>query len=286
MATLPRATRRWLVAFLALACAGVGVLAWTLWSPSSAPQGTAAPGTAPTAPALPERPSGASASLRVAPLAGAQLTVSAASEPGTTSVSGAALLRPDTTTPDSYVLDLDPGDPVASLQLDPERRWLLDLGGGFARLALDVATLPLAALRLEQSVHSLEGSLPAAGRSQLAFGAGRSTLLAVRGSTLDARFVLGAGPLLLRVEPEVRGDLILVGGAGPTTIVVDAGTSVALRHASGESPALALEGTWWRHRSDDTVTWVRSPLAAQPSDAELLVTLSGRFNAPLAITYR
>lgn len=281
MRIAPHATGRWLLAFVLLSLAGVGAWVWALW-PTHPAEG--ADGPAAMAAAVAAVPT---TRLSVAPLAGARVTVAAGPAGlGGVEVDGAALLRRARSNDEAYELSLDPGAASATVLLPSSRLWLLDLGGGFAHLRLALEALEVDTLRVPEGVTSVEGTLPATGRGELVLGAGRSALLVPRGADLELRLRLAAGPLLLRVEPETHGELVLTAGSGPATLVVDASVNVALVLPSGDAPPLALEGSWWRHRVGDAVTWVRSPVPLGPADAELRVTLTSHAGAPLAITYR
>lgn len=274
-------TRRWLLVFVLLALGGVSVLVVALWPTRP---GTA---TAPASATATVTPRASATLLDVAPQVGARLTLAVGGDTiDVADVDGASLLRRGAGTGDAFDVRLDPAAAAGTVLLSPARRWHVDLGGEYAHLRLALDALTLDGLRVARPVHAAEGALPSAGRSQLVLGAGRSTLLAPVAADLDLHLSLGAGPLLLRIEPEAVGDVVLVAGSGPATLIVDAAGSVALTLPSGEAPPLALEGTWWRHRDGDSVTWVRSPVAAEPSRADVRVTVASHLGAPLAITYR
>ncbi len=286
-------TVRWLGAFTLLTLAALATLAWSLLEErSTAPLG------AETAPAGAPRPATAAAPGEQGrePLAtrlyvdtgGAGLTLAAAASDARPLevVQGGARWQ-GSALPGDQVRLVPTGEPGPwTLALAAGEAWSIHVGAGAERVRFDLAELSLRALRLDAPSGAVEGALPRTGRTELALGAQRSSLWLKRGSSVDARFTLGSGALLLRVDPDARGRLELVPDAGPATVIVDAGVSVALELPPGEPPPLALEGTWWRYHRDDGITWVRAPVATPPDQADLTLALVASGRAPLAVTYR
>ena len=287
---------RWLVAFVLLALAALAVSAWSLVddpgpraSPAqplpAEPTATEPRAIEPAAAASPLAPpptrlqidSGGFALTLANVAADARLleVVHGGARIEGTVQSGERLRVLPTGAPGPWTLALARGAP-----------WSIEVGAGVERLRLDLAELALHELRVGAPAGGAEGTLPRSGRTDLTLGAGRSTLQFTRGSDIDARLALGSGALVIQVDPASRGRLELLPGPGPATLIVDAAVTVALALPPGEPPPLALEGTWWRHRGDDGVTWVRAPVATLPDQAELTVMLPAAGSAPLAVTYR
>ena len=173
-----------------------------------------------------------------------------------------------------------------TVALRDREAWQVEVEAGAAQVRLELAEAELRSLHVGAPLDGVRGSLPRSGRSEVRLGGGRSSLVLARDSAVDTRLVLGAGPALVQVDPGAHGRLELLPGAGPATLVVDATITVALALPPGDTPPLALEGTWWRHVTDEGVIWVRAPEAAGPEHAELTLALLGTSPAPLAVTYR
>lgn len=281
-------TVRWLGAFTLLTLAALATLVWSLIEERrSAPVGAEVPRPGIAAAPAEHGPEPLIARLSV-DTGGAALTLVAAGVevPSVEVVQGGARLE-GSSQPGAQVHVLPTGEPGPwTLALARGEPWSVHVGAGAAQVRLDLADLPLRELRVGAPTGGVEGTLPRTGRTELALGPGRSSLWLKRNTTVDARVTLGSGALVLRVDPGAHGRLELAADAGPTTVIVDAGVSVALELPSGEPPPLALEGTWWRYRRDGHVTWVRAPVATAPEQVELTVALLGPAHAPLAVTYR
>lgn len=286
-------TIRWLGAFTLLTLAALATLAWSLFEERSS-----APLVAATPPAdTPRSDTGAVPAERSPePLAtqlyvdtgGAALTLARAGADArlVEVVQGGARWQ-ESTLPGDQLRLLPTGEPGPwTLALAPDEPWSIHVGAGAEQVRFDLADLPLRTLRVDAPSGALEGTLPGAGRMELALGALRSSLWLKPGSSVDARLTLGSGALVLRVDADAHGRLELLPDAGPTTVIVDAGVSVALELPPGEPPPLALEGTWWRYHRDGGITWVRAPVATTPDQAELTLALVATSHAPLAVTYR
>jgi hypothetical protein len=289
---------RWLVTFVVLALAAVATALWPLLEVGSGgPDGESA-AQAPSSARTQARPLQTVRPTRLdVDTGGAALTLIGADAPSDALAAERAATQVTVVAGGARVESAAPGDdrlravPTGApgpwtLALATGTPWDVMIGADAERLELDVASLALQALQVRAPRGAVEGSLPLNGRVELELGPARSTLDVGRGSDLDARITLGPGALLLRVGPAVRGRLELVPGSGPATLIVDATVTVALTLPPGEPPPLALEGTWWRHRAGEQVTWVRSPSAMAPDQAELTVVLVAATRAPLAITYR
>ena len=282
-------TVRWLGAFTLLTLAALAALAWSLVEErSSAALGAQAPRAKTTHPDSSAAPPEPLATRLYVDTGGAALTLASAGADArlVEVVQGGARWQ-GSALPGDQVRLLPTGEPGPwTLALAPGEPWDIHVGAGAERVRFDLADLPLRALRVDAPSGAVEGTLPRTGRTELALGALRSSLWLKRGSSVDARLTLGAGALVLRIDPDARGRLELVPDAGPATLIVDAGVSVALELPPGEPPPLALEGTWWRYPRDGGITWVRAPVATPPDQAELTLTLGAPGRAPIAVTYR
>jgi len=281
MGSLRLTSRRWLLAFVVLAVAGVALLVVATRGASDAAQhgpGNTSPGVAGAAPA--------SAWLRVTPAPGSQLTLAGGAAALLDTDAGAIATHTRSSGSERFEVRVEAGTPTTTLALSRDARWFIELGAGADRLRLDLERLDVHTLRVDGVRGGLDAVLPALARTELTLGEGRATVLFQRGSTLDGHLRLGRGATLLRVEPESVGSLHLDAGAGPTTIVVDATLVVALTLDAQAPPPLALEGTWWRQRDGATVTWLRAPTPAPLETAEVRITLASHAGAPLAVTYR
>lgn len=286
-------TVRWLGAFTLLTLAALAALAWSLVEErSSAPLGAQAPRAEtprPDSSAAPAEHSPGPLTTRLyVDTGGAALTLAGAGAEArlVEVVHGGARLEGSTRAGEPLRV-LPTGEPGPwTLALAHGEPWSIEVAAGAEQLRFDLADLPLRGLRLDPPTGTIEGTLPRTGRTELALGAGRSSLRLRSGSAVDARLTLGSGALVLRVDPDAHGRLELVPNAGPATVIVDAGVTVALELPPGEPPPLALEGTWWRYQRDGGITWVRAPVATAPDQAELTLALVASARAPLAVTYR
>ena len=283
---------RWSSAFVVLAAAAVLSVLWTLRDepavsplPGAAPAGVDADAAgAGTAAARDDRLP--LARLYVTPPSAGNVTLAAAgTDAATLTIDGPARLEAGRPDGDAYRVHPDgPAGPL-TVALPRSAAWIIDVDPGAESLRLELGHLVIDTLRLGAPLGGVEGTLPRGGHLDVALGSARATLRVGSGSRLDADLTLGAGALLLQVEPGVSGRVVLRAGRGPTTMVADAALIVAL-HLPTSAPPLALEGTWWRHRVGDGVIWVRSPRPAGPDDADLSVSVRYHVGAPLAVTYR
>ena len=233
-------------------------------------------------------PGTAAPTLLLVTTGGAALTLAGAADdaPPVTVASGGAQLEGRFQVDDELRL-VATGEPGPwAVALRRREAWQVEVEAGAAQVWLELADVDLRSLRVGAPLDGVRGSLPRSGRSEVRLGGGRSSLVLPRDSAVDARLVLGTGPALVQVDPGAHGRLELLPGAGPATLVVDATITVALALPPGDTPPLALEGTWWRHVTDEGVIWVRAPEAAGPEHAELTLALLGTSPAPLAVTYR
>jgi len=292
MAAPRTGTARWLSAFVVLAAAAVFSVVWTLRDERTAAPASGAPQTGVDGSAA---PAGAAAEgvarlpimrLYVTPPATGGVTLAAASaDEATLTIDGPARLEAGRPDGDAYRVHPDgPAGPL-TVALPRSAAWIIDVDPGAESLRLSLDQLVVDTLRLGAPQGSVVGTLPRGGHLDVALGSARADLRVGSGSRLDADLTLGAGALLLQIDPGVSGRVVFRAGSGPATVVVDAALIVAL-HLPISAPPLALEGTWWRHRVDGGVTWVRSPLPAAPDDADLRLSVRHHVGAPLAVTYR
>lgn len=295
----------WTVAFVLVTLATLAASYWSNASLVSGP-GSAisiapevAPATEPRAAATTEPeaspaeaaftvPGTAAPTHLVVATEGASLTLAGATDdaPPVTVASGGARLEGRFQEDDELRL-VATGEPGPwAVALRDREAWQVEVEAGAAQVRLELADVELRSLRVGAPLDGVRGSLPRSGRSEVRLGGGRSSLVLPRDSAVDARLVLGTGPALVQVDPGAHGRLELLPGAGPATLVVDATITVALALPPGDTPPLALEGTWWRYVDAEGVTWVRAPIAAGPDQAELTLALLGTGPAPLAVTYR
>jgi hypothetical protein len=292
MAAPRTGTARWLSAFVLLAAAAVISVVWTLRDDRAA-----VPATGPSAAGVGDTaaPGGGAAErearlplvrLYVTPPSNGGVTLASAStDDASVSIDGPARLEAGRPDGDAYRVHPDgPAGPL-TVALSRAAAWIIDVDPGAESLRLSLDQLVVDTLRLGAPQGTVEGTLPRGGHLDVALGSARADLRVRSGSRLDADLTLGAGALLLQVDPGVSGRVVLRAGSGPATVVVDAALTVAL-HLPINAPPLALEGTWWRHRDEGGVTWVRSPRPAVPDDADLRLSVRHHVGAPLAVTYR
>jgi len=286
------ATARWLSAFVVLAAAAVLSVVWTLSGErAAAPVPAAAPAAVDVDAARPGAAPNDEARLPLArlyvtpPPAGGVTLGAAGTDAAIVDVTGPARLEAGR--PDGAAYRVHPDGPAGPLTIALSRAaaWIVDVDPGAESVRLSLDQLAVDTLRIGAPLGTVEGTLPRSGHLDVALGSARANLRVGSGSRLDADLTLGTGALLLQIDPGVSGRVVLRAGGGPATVIADAALTVAL-HLPISAPPLALEGTWWRHRVDGGIAWVRSPLPAGPDDADVSLFVRHHVGAPLAVTYR
>ena len=286
MAAPRTGTARWLSAFVVLAAAAVLSVLWTLSDerPAAPAAGASQVGVDPGAAGRDDRLPLARVYV-TPPSAGGVTLARARDDAAVLTVDGPVRLEAGRPDGDAYRVHPDGPAGPSTVALSSSAAWIVDVDPGAESVHLALGELAVDTLRIGAPLGTVAGTLPRSGPRDVALGSARATLRVGSGSRLDADLTLGTGALLLQVDPGVSGRVVLRAGSGPTTVVVDAALTVAL-HLPINAPPLALEGTWWRHRVEGGVAWVRSPLPAAPDDADLSLSVRHHAGAPIAVTYR